>query len=103
MSIAAVTLRRGIFRAAILPEHMMLRYSALLLALGLSARAANAPRAAAVNEQLMGRWDITIDSPQGRLPSWLEIQIPGAHSGGDSYAGRFVGVVGSARPIERVM
>jgi Domain of Unknown Function (DUF1080) len=93
----------GIFDAAIQPEHMMLRYSALLLALGLSARAANAPRAAAVNEKLMGRWDITIDSPQGRLPSWLEIQIPGAHSGGDSYAGRFVGVVGSARPIERVM
>jgi hypothetical protein len=82
---------------------MMLRYSTLLLALGFSARAANAPRAAAVNEHLMGRWDITIDSPQGKLPSWLEIQIPGAHSGGDSYAGRFVGVVGSARPIERVM
>jgi hypothetical protein len=81
---------------------MMLRYSALLLALGLSARAANAPRAVAVNEHLMGRWDITIDSPQGKLPSWLEIQIPGAHSSGDSYAGRFVGVVGSARPIERV-
>ena len=81
----------------------MLRCSALLLALGLSARTTNAPRAAAVNEYLMGRWDITIDSPQGKLPSWLEIQIPGAHSGGDSYAGRFVGVVGSARPIERVM
>ena len=81
----------------------MLRYSPLLLALGLSARAANAPRATAVNEHLIGRWDITIDSPQGKLPSWLEIQIPGSHSSGDSYAGRFVGIVGSARPIERVM
>lgn len=50
----------------------------------------------------MGRWDITIDSPQGKQPSWLEVQIPGAHSSGDTYAGRFVGVVGSARPIERV-
>jgi hypothetical protein len=81
---------------------MMLRYSLLLLALGLSART-NVPRAVAVNEHLMGRWDITVESPDGKQPSWLEIQIPGAHSGGDSYAGRFVGIVGSARPIERVM
>ena len=81
----------------------MLRYTALLLALGLPTVATKAPRAAAVNEHLLGRWDITIDSPEGKLPSWLEIQIPGAHSGGDSYAGRFVGIVGSARPVERVM
>jgi hypothetical protein len=81
----------------------MSRYSAFLLALGLSAHTTTAPRALAVNEQLMGRWDITIDSPQGREPSWLEVQIPGSHSSGDTYAGRFVGVVGSARPIERVM
>ena len=81
----------------------MLRHSALLLALALPARAANTPPAAAVNEHLMGRWDITIAGPQGKRPSWLEVQIPGAHSGGDSYAGRFVGVVGSARPIERVI
>ena len=80
----------------------MLRYSALLLAFGLSAHPAHAPQTAAVNEKLMGRWDITIDTPQGKLPSWLEVEIPGSHSGGDSYAGRFVGVVGSARPIERV-
>ena len=80
----------------------MLRYSFLLLALGLSARAASAPRAAAVNEHLMGRWDITIDAPEGKKPSWLEVQIPGSHSSGDTYAGRFVGIVGSARPIERV-
>lgn len=79
----------------------MLRYSALLLPLLLSPRVPNA-REAAPNEHLMGRWDITIDSPQGKMPSWLEVQIPGSHSGGDSYAGRFVGVVGSARPIERV-
>ena len=86
---------------------MLLRHFALLSTLGLTpvnaAYEANASRAAAVNEHLMGRWDITIDSPRGKLPSWLEIQIPGSHSGGDSYAGRFVGIVGSARPIERVM
>ena len=83
----------------------MWRYSAgaLLLALSVSARPLAAPAAADINEKLMGRWDINIDTPNGKLPSWLEVQIPGAHSGGDSYAGRFVGVVGSARPIERVM
>lgn len=81
----------------------MLRYSAFLLALGLSAPAANLPQAPVANEKLMGRWDITIQSPSGNLPSWLEVQIPGSHSSGDTYAGRFVGVVGSARPIERVM
>ena len=80
----------------------MIRYSALLLTLGLSVGTSNAPRKVAANEQLMGRWDIAIDTPQGRQPSWLEIQIPGSHSSGDTYAGRFVGIVGSARPIERV-
>jgi hypothetical protein len=76
----------------------------LLLAFSVSARPLGVePSAADVNEKLMGRWDITIDGPNGKMPSWLEVQIPGAHSGGDSYAGRFVGVVGSARPIERVM
>ena len=81
----------------------MPRYTPLLLALGLSAPVANAPRAATVNEHLLGRWDFAVDSPRGRQPSWLEIQIPGSHSGGDSYAGRFVGIVGSARPVERVL
>ena len=81
----------------------MLRYSTLLLALALFPQATSTPRAAAVNEHLMGRWDITIDAPQGKQPSWLEVHVPGAHSSGDSHAGRFVGVVGSARPIERVM
>jgi hypothetical protein len=81
---------------------MMLRYSALLLALAFASRTADMPRAVAVNEHLMGRWDITLDTPQGKQPSWLEVQIPGSHSSGDTYAGRFVGIVGSARPIERV-
>ena len=81
----------------------MSRYSLFLLALGASTPVASAPRPAPVNDHLMGRWDITVDSPAGKAPSWLEVQIPGSHSGGDSYAGRFVGIVGSARPIERVI
>src|SRR5215212_11142049 len=52
------TLQRRASRAAILPEQMMLRYSALLLAPAFASRTADMPRAAAVNEHLMGRWDI---------------------------------------------
>ena len=57
----------------------MFRHSALLLALALATHTVDTPPAA-VNEHLLGRWDITIDSPQGKQPSWLEVQIPGAHS-----------------------
>jgi hypothetical protein len=49
----------------------------------------------AANERMIGRWDITISTPSGEEPSWLEIE----ESGRDQLVGRFVGVVGSARPI----
>ena len=46
-----------------------------------------------------GRWDLTLIGSGGRLlPSWLEINW----SGDRVLVGRFVGVVGSARPISRV-
>ena len=46
-----------------------------------------------------GRWDITATRPNGgTYPSWLEV----SHSGFSTYVGRFVGEVGSARPIARV-
>jgi hypothetical protein len=46
-----------------------------------------------------GRWDLTVIGSDGRrLPSWLEIQW----SGNRVLVGRFVGVVGSARPIARL-
>jgi hypothetical protein len=46
-----------------------------------------------------GRWDLTVTGSDGRpLPSWLEIQW----SGNRVLVGRFVGVVGSARPISRL-
>ena len=47
------------------------------------------------DERMMGRWDITITTPDGPRPSWLEIE----HSGRDALVGRFVGIVGSARPV----
>ena len=83
-------------------EHDMRRYSAALLALGMcggsldSATRATSDRTA--EESVVGRWDITIHTPSGDLPSWLEI----GRSGSRTLVGQFVGVVGSARPISRV-
>jgi hypothetical protein len=54
--------------------------------------------AARADEPMLGRWDITIHTPDGDRPSWLELE----HSGRDAIIGRFVGIVGSARPIARV-
>lgn len=54
---------------------------------------------AAEGDALVGRWDIEIHAPDGDLPSWLEVR----RSGTRTLVGRFVGVVGSARPISRVV
>src|ERR1043166_3453086 len=48
---------------------------------------------------VVGRWDLTLTASDGRkLPSWLEVQGSGNHV----LVGRFVAVVGSARPIARL-
>jgi hypothetical protein len=47
---------------------------------------------------VIGRWDITVQSPQGEYPSWLEVR----QSGRSTLVGSFVGQFGSARPISRV-
>jgi hypothetical protein len=48
---------------------------------------------------VIGRWDITVNaSSRVGFPAWLEIQ----QSGFTSLVGRFVGRIGSARPIGRV-
>src|ERR671937_86758 len=49
-------------------------------------------------DSLLGRWDITIATDRGPKPSWLEVEL----SGRDALVGRFVGIVGSARPISRI-
>ena len=73
----------------------MRRYSATLLVLLLFA----APAAAqTVQETILGRWDISIRTPAGTQPSWLEI----SKSGSRTLVGQFVGVVGSVRPISRI-
>jgi hypothetical protein len=77
----------------------MLRYAILLLAgifpITPNGNPALYSRPTDADPRLLGRWDISIATPDGEKPSWLEIE----HSGRDALVGRFVGVVGSARPI----
>lgn len=47
---------------------------------------------------LLGRWDLTVETPAGPRPSWLEVR----HSGYRTLVGQFVGPVGSARPIAQI-
>jgi hypothetical protein len=48
--------------------------------------------------RIVGRWDLHVQSANGVYPSWLEVTT----SGYRVLVGRFVGRVGSARPISRV-
>ena len=81
----------------------MLRHLILLLTVISPTASTGKPavfsRPSAVDERMLGRWDISITTPDGIKPSWLEIE----HSGRDAMVGRFVGVVGSARPIARIV
>lgn len=80
----------------------MWRSSVLLLALAAPTWSSNRrpaiPPIAPRDSLLLARWDITIQTPQGERPSWLELE----DSGRGITVGRFVGIVGSARPITRV-
>lgn len=77
----------------------MLRHLILLLAVILPSTSSRKPtmssRPLDVDERIVGRWDISIAAPDGVKPSWLEIE----RSGRDAVVGRFVGIVGSARPV----
>src|SRR5581483_2979382 len=76
---------------------------AMVLSLGLavvSAAPAPQPKVRQASSQLrqpVGAWDITVQTAQGKAYSWLEIERSGA-----TLVGRFVGTVGSVRPISRV-
>lgn len=81
----------------------MWRTIALLFPVVLAGTAAHpitqpAPITAPAADTLPGRWDITVQMPDGARPSWLEV----GESGNGVLIGRFVGVSGSARPISRV-
>lgn len=81
----------------------MLRPLILLLTIVLPSASNMKPAASSrpseVNQRILGRWDISIATPDGTKPSWLEIES----SGRDAVVGRFVGIVGSARPIARIV
>ena len=47
---------------------------------------------------IVGRWDVTVQSPTGNYPSWFEVH----RSGYRALVGQFVGQSGSARPIANV-
>lgn len=47
---------------------------------------------------LLGRWDLTVDSPEIHRASWLEVRT----SGRSMLVGAFVNMVGSARPVSRI-
>jgi len=47
---------------------------------------------------LIGRWDITMDEDGKSVPSWLEVKL----SGYSTLTGYFVGGSGSARPVAKV-
>src|SRR5688500_11361729 len=77
-------------------RHMMSRFIPLAFA-ALTLGAATSPSVEPVarDVRLVGRWDITITTPTGNAPSWLEIDS----SGREALVGRIVGIVGSVRPI----
>jgi len=77
----------------------MRRYALILTLLIPSPSSRPVTTTGVADEPLIGRWDITIRSPEGERPSWLEL----SHSGRGIVIGQFVGIVGSARPISRVM
>jgi hypothetical protein len=79
---------------------MMGRFIALAFA-ALVSGAATSPsvKPVARDVRLVGRWDITITTPTGTAPSWLEIDS----SGREALVGRMVGIVGSVRPISEII
>jgi hypothetical protein len=50
------------------------------------------------SNDIVGRWDLTVTTENGEVPSWLEVKL----SGFKTYVGHFVGESGSARPISKI-
>ena len=73
--------------------------SLLLVTLVIGAAASNSAVAQPDSvPAVVGRWDLRVQGRDGVYPSWLEITT----SGYRALVGRFVGRVGSARPISRI-
>ncbi len=80
------------------PRSLMM--AALFLVIGTAAPATAQKDQASLSDstEIQGRWDLTLHKDGKAYPSWLEITL----SGSQTLVGRFVGMVGSARPISRV-
>ncbi|HRR55520.1 MAG TPA: DUF1080 domain-containing protein [Acidobacteriota bacterium] len=69
-----------------------------LLVLLCAACATETPEPEATPENfLVGRWDVTVQGQDGPYPSWFELELENG-----IWKGRFVGRVGSARPIQEI-
>src|SRR5687768_17828025 len=68
----------------------------LVLLFGLSALANSSPLVDNSND-IVGRWDLSVGEGATAYPSWLEVTRKDG-----KLAGRFVGRVGSARPIKQI-
>jgi hypothetical protein len=77
----------------------MFRYAPLLFAFLPTDSRTSHLRPPTSPETVVGRWDIVITTPEGPRPSWLEIR----RSGRSALVGQFVGIVGNARPVARIV
>jgi hypothetical protein len=59
--------------------------------------ASGSHRTTPANDKIIGRWDMTVHDPKGQYPSWFEVT-----DNAGQLAGRFVGRVGSQRPIKTI-
>jgi hypothetical protein len=71
---------------------------AIFILAAFTAPAAQADQPTREEPPIIGRWGLTVQSPQGEYPSWLEVR----RSGHRTLVGTFVGRFGSARPISQV-
>jgi hypothetical protein len=76
----------------------MWKFTTAFIALTPFARIGSAVAAPTAADNIVGRWDITIEQGSAKLPSWLEVRP----SGNGYLVGQFVGVVGMARPVARI-
>lgn len=79
---------------------MLLRWNLITATLLFALLGCNQSAAQSDNpkEAVTGRWDITVSTPDGTYPSWLEIK----KSGVSTLVGQYVGRVGSARPVAEI-
>lgn len=50
------------------------------------------------SRELLGRWDLVVETPTMKYPSWIEVKL----SGRSTLVGAYVGQFGSARPIAKI-